>query len=396
MNEHIQEVNGESIWPQLYALASTGKVKTWQIKVRNNGDGTATVTSTFGQHGGKLQDKVEIIREGKNLGRANETTPHGQALSEAASDFQRKLDKKYTETIPGAMDHQEADILLPMLALDFRKRAHDIVYPAYGQPKLNGVRCLTEKVSDREIRFTSRKNKPFPEEVTAHLVQPLLQVMERGEIKDGEFYVHDWSFQQITRTVKKARPWARELQYHIFDIADKAATWGQRRQELLKARQFNTSPELVKFVDDQLLQDATYVKLAHDFYVGHGYEGVIIRNAAGLYVFDHRSKDLQKYKEFIDAEFEIVGGDFETVTDPATHAEVKAVVFTCVTPEGYNFNVRPKGTVAFRARLYANLPDLLGRFLTVRYQELSTENSERGTRGGLPIFPVGLAIRDYE
>ena len=130
MNEYIQEDGGTSTWPQLYANASTGKTKVWQIKVKSNPDGSATVTSIYGQLGGKLQNKVEIIREGKNLGKSNETTPLEQALNEAQSDYQRKRDKNYTTVLPSENGGDKAN-LLPMLALDFRKRAHDIIYPAY-------------------------------------------------------------------------------------------------------------------------------------------------------------------------------------------------------------------------------------------------------------------------
>ena len=382
-------VDGTNVFPQLYALTSTGKVKTWQVRVKPNADGTAMVTSTYGQLGGKLTDKVEIIREGKNLGKANETTPLQQAIAEASSDYQKKIDKKYTMTIPGADDHQEADILLPMLALNYRDRAHDIVYPAYSQPKLNGVRCLAKKINDREIQFTTRKFKDFPGGVTAHLVKPLLNMMETGEVFDGEFYRHDWTFQQIVRTVKKERPWARELEFHVFDLAEKTAEFAIRELRLNAGFKTLQNPDqAIKYVASKVLTTELDVKRFHDSYVQAGYEGIIIRNAAGLYVFDHRSKDLQKYKEFVDAEFEIVGGTYETVTDPETHDEVYAVVFTCAIPEGRRFNVRPKGTVKFRSRLYANLKDIVGKYLTVRYQEMSEDF--------IPIFPVGLSIRDYE
>lgn len=372
-------------FPQLYALASTGRTKTWKIKVEENPDGTATVTSEFGQLGGKLQTKVEKIREGKNLGKSNETTPYQQAMAEAQSDYQRKIDKKYLPELP--TEGNEPDILLPMLALNYRTRKHDITYPAFVQPKLNGVRCLAKKVSDREIRFTTRKCKDFPEGVTAHLVQPLLQVMERGEILDGEFYAHDWTFQQITRTVKKVRPWAMELQYHIFDLADAAMPFHLRVSRLRQQR--GPVQSALQFVQSSLVETEVGVKLAHDRFVHEGYEGVIVRNAAGLYLFDHRSKDLQKYKEFIDEEFEIAGGKAEVIVDPITHAEVGAVVFKCrIKGNGLTFDVRPKGSVAERVKMLQDLNNLIGKLLTVRYQELSED--------GKPIFPVGLAVRDYE
>lgn len=373
-------------FPQLYALSSTGRTKTWKIKVEENPDGTATVTSEFGQLGGKLQTKVEKIREGKNLGKANETTPYQQAVAEAQSDYQRKLDKKYLPELP--TEGNEPDILLPMLALNYRHRKHDIAYPGFVQPKLNGVRCLARKINDREIRFTTRKYKDFPEEVTAHLVQPLLRLMHLDEILDGEFYCHGWSFQKITRTVKKVRPWAMELEFHIFDLVDCTTPFWQRNGCLYE-RFFFMKRSGLQFVQTHPVESQVNVKSFHDQFVGLGYEGVIIRNAAGLYVMDHRSKDLQKYKEFIDEEFEIAGGKAEVIVDPVTHVEVGAVVFKCrIKGNGLTFDVRPKGSVAERVKMFQDLDNLIGKQLTVRYQELSED--------GKPIFPVGLAVRDYE
>jgi DNA ligase-1 len=379
-------------FPQLYALASTGKVKTWKIKVCDCADGTADIITEFGQLNGKLQTKIEHIRTGKNIGKANETTPWEQAVSEATSDYQKKLDKKYITEIPTEVN--EPDILLPMLAHDYRKRSHDIVYPAYVQPKLNGIRCLAKKINATTVQFTSRKNKNFPEEVTAHLVDPLLNIMETGEIFDGEFYVHDWPFQLVSQTVKKARPWKEDLQLHVFDIADNNVVFDDRRTELIGRLTALNNFLKVKLVPTPQIADDRWVKIYHDTFVKQGYEGIIVRNFAGLYLFDHRSKDLQKYKEFIDEEFEIVDAEYEVLTDPATGLESFAAVFVCVNEDGNRFNVRPRGTVTQRVKWYENRSELFGKHLTVRYQERSVPSKD--VPGNIPIFPVGITVRDYE
>ena len=229
--------------------------------------------------------------------------------------------------------------------------------------------------------------------------------MEQGEIFDGEFYRHDRSFQQITRTTKKERPWAKDLQFHIFDVAEKDLHWIERENLLANAwQQYGMKADVLQFVPSVFVGSSNLVKEMHDLYTQKGFEGVIIRNAAGLYVFDHRSKDLQKYKEFIDEEFKIVGlGDKqEVITDPVTHKEVTCVVFKCFSPyvpaeadeKFKTFDVRPKGTVADRAKWYQEIDQIVGKELTVRYQELSTETTDKP--GGLPIFPVGIVVCDYE
>ena len=113
-----------------------------------------------------------------------------------------------------------------------------------------------------------------------------------------------------------------------------------------------------------------------------GYEGVIIRNKKGLYRLATRSEDLQKFKEFEDAEFSIVG-----FTEGEGN-EKGAVIWICETEEKKKFRVRPKGTVDDRKELFKKGQTYVGKMLTVKYQELTDE--------GIPRFPVGLAIRDYE
>ena len=50
--------------------------------------------------------------------------------------------------------------------------------------------------------------------------------------------------------------------------------------------------------------------------------------------------------------------------------------------------MRPKGSVEKRQQMFKDLEKIIGKELTVRYQELSED--------GIPIFPVGIVIRDYE
>ena len=97
---------------------------------------------------------------------------------------------------------------------------------------------------------------------------------------------------------------------------------------------------------------------------------------------NHRSPDLQKFKTFLDDEYEIVGFTQGTGTDEG------CVIWECKTKEGKTFSVRPRGSVAERQGYFNNGNEWIGSQLTVRYQEL--------TDGGIPRFPVGITIRNYE
>ncbi len=368
--------------PTLYSVSSKGKIKEWTVSVHSNDDGTASIIREHGYTGAKIQKNEKIIKVGKNIGKANETSPYEQSVSEALSMRQKRIDTGFTETVPDLENFAPPE--LPMLALSFVKRGHNIEYPCLTQPKLNGVRCFAKKVDENTIVYTSRKGKKY--DTIDHLTPLLLDRMNIGDILDGEIYIHGKTFQHIVRLVKKLRKESITLQYHVYDmICDGQPTMPFYVRSASLRERFGLrqcEPEIV-YVETQTSSSEADVKLMHDEFVRQGYEGVIIRNVDGVYKFDNRSADLQKYKEFFDEEFEIVGGD------QGTGLHEGCVIFTCsVGKDGPVFNVYPRGSLQARRDMYNDLPNLIGKQLTVRFQEKSEDN--------IPIFPIGIVVRDYE
>jgi DNA ligase-1 len=124
------------------------------------------------------------------------------------------------------------------------------------------------------------------------------------------------------------------------------------------------------------------MKELHATYVAEGFEGIMLRNKTGLYK-NSRSADLQKYKEFFDDEYEVVN------YKEGEGLEEGCVLWVCKTPEGKLFSCRPRGTREDRVELFKNGDKYIGKKLTVRFQEKTTD--------GLPRFPVGITFRElYE
>jgi len=354
-------------YPTLYSLASTGKVKVWKIEVvhfelYNYYD----MVTTSGYIDGKMKSTSRKILVGKNIGKANETSPKDQALSEARSKWQKKVDAGGVESVDNV-----GEVILPSLAHKYIERKHNIKFPCYAQPKLNGVRCLATKGDS--IEFTSRTGKVYT--TLKHLVPELVQLMDNSRF-DGEVYVHqDLTFQEICSAVKKQSANTLKLQYWVYDLCIK--DWDFKdRIEWLSVHLPNDG--LVQVVDTFVVNNEEELFEYHAKFVKEGYEGTIIRNMEGGYVYQYRSTNLQKYKDFIDEEFKIIGGKAD---------EEGCVVFKCKC-DGGEFDVRPKGSQEIRREWVRDLDDIIGEELTVRYQNLSDD--------GIPIFPVGVVIRDYE
>lgn len=351
---------------KLYAISSNGKIKTWEIEADGN-----TMIIRNGYEDGKIAKQTKIIK-GKSIGRSNETSDNEQCILECKSKWQKKIDEQYTPDKDNIKAYADQEIKLPMLALDFHKRKHDIIFPALAQPKLNGVRCIKQNG-----KFMSRKGKEFT--TLDHLEPEVKSILINTP--DGEIYIHGMSFQGIVRRLKKDRGTETDkLQYWIYDQINEDVF--DKRTEDIKNKFKNFKGIKLVYVPTVEVKDEKELKALHDKWVKEGFEGAIVRNKKGLYKVKHRSKDLQKYKEFVDKEFIIVGGHEGSGPDAGT------VVFEVKTKSGKVFSVRPKGTREERTEWLSDIKNIIGKELTVRYQNLSED--------GIPIFPVGVAIRDYE
>lgn len=265
----------------------------------------------------------------------------------------------------------------PMLAHDYKKRGHNITYPAYVQPKLDGIRCLATR-NGNTITYTSRDEKEFP--AVSHLTPHLLRLMADGEVWDGELYTKKLTFQEIVSAVKRNKttnPDTAKIEYHVYDCVMKG-TFETRHLRIDSAIK-NGGPIIP--VTTLLVECEKDMLACHKTMLTYGYEGTMVRNRHGLYA-NKRSADLQKYKDMEDAEFKIVG------YNQGEGKDTGCIIFICENKDGKEFDCRPNGTYERRARWYKERGKLLGKMLTVQYQGFSDD--------GIPRFPIGLEVRDYE
>lgn len=358
----------------LYGVDTNGRTKVWQIYVEEGAEGFLI---RHGKYGGKMTEKFTKT-SGKNIGKANETTPHEQAILEAHSRVAKQMDKGYNEQLEFAGQQEN-----PMLAHDYRKQGHRIDYQhelgVFVQPKLDGVRCLIS-FTDGNITFKSRGGKFY--NVPEHLKRELEPIFEKNQnlVLDGELYIHGMYLQDIISCVKKPNKDTKNLELHIFDIASlDSIGWWQRRSNLNIIFGVFDDMKYIKQVPDYPVANFETVKAYHDTFVSEGYEGVMIRQGFGEYQYNHRSPWLQKYKEFLDEEFEIV--DVKEDKDGLG-------VPVCKLPDGNTFDPTYKASHSDRKRLLEEKDKVIGKMATIKFQAYTKDN--------VPQFPVTVSIRDYE
>lgn len=370
--------------PVLYGKATSGKIKVWKGTAFENSDGTAGYDIEHGYIDGKLQCDSRSVNEGKNLGKSNETMPYEQAISEVKSHFNKKKDEGYAERIEDIKD-ESSGFFLPMLAHKFAEQSAKIKYPAALQPKFDGFRCLSKK-EDGIIYLWSRAGKPL--DVPTEIKAELLLVLKEGEATDGELYHHGWTFQRVGRAIKKRNEDTTNLHYYIYDspVLGKSFQeryinrWGYVPSKLSDGAINIENTTRLFLVPTQEVKNKDETETPMRDSLEAGFEGLMIRNLAGLYEFKSRSYSLQKIKQFEDDEFEIIGGKEGQGRDSGT------VIYKVRSSDGVVFDVRPRGTIEERTAMWNNLKNDIGRGLTVRYQGKSEDLT--------PRFPVGIAIRE--
>lgn len=375
-------------YPTLYKKTSTGAIQQWKISVldQRGSDTAAVIFTEHGQVDGKIQTTSDIITEGKNIGKKNETAPKQQAESEAQSKWEKQKKKGYVESIEDAQNDKTDDLIeggvVPMLAQSFNKHGHKIKFPCYVQPKLDGLRCIAV-IEDGAVTLWSRTRKPI--DSCPHIVQELEAIFEgQNLILDGELYNHDYkaNFEKIVSLVRQEEPDPEHylVQYHIYDmVAD--SPFRDRYSTLRNWLEWQDQSSSLRLVETGVVQSEDGVMGFFDGFKGLGYEGAMLRNMDSKYV-NKRSYDLQKVKEFDDAEFDIIGID-EGRGKLAGHVGA----FRCRTEGGKEFLAKMSGETIRLRDYFLNHSLWAGKRLTVQYQGLTGKE-------GVPRFPVGLRIRE--
>jgi ATP-dependent DNA ligase len=402
----------------LYKRTKTGAIQFWNISVvpyDKHDDSPAEIRKVSGQLGTTSPIvHTENISVGKQKRSAKE-----QALFQAESDWKKKRDEGYksrqdlkidisgnlmhysinhvkyktlTEALEVALPEFNSDAngnCKPMLAkaVDWKK----VQYPCIVQPKLDGVRCLMvvdfANPDGVQIKFFSRSGKEYTS--LNHIVVDVLGCGNKIPIKftlDGEVYSDELTFQEITSAVKKEKGDSLKLKLRVYDIVNDDIQIDRLRTILELVPKLQS--EHITLVEHTTCSSHEEVKAYHDEYVSKGYEGAMIRHKTGKYGQGQRSSDLLKVKEFDETEYVIV--DFEI------GQREEDVIAVCHDTAGV-FRAKMMGTAKYKKELleWWRTPMDQRKKNKFNKPQLTVKHFGR-TDDGLPRFPVGKSIRDYE
>lgn len=381
---------------KLYKKNSRGKIQQWTI-ITDGG----TFYTIEGDVDGKLTTNVPTICEGKNIGKANETSPEEQAIREALSKVTKKREEGYADTIEDA--HVTKREIEPMLAFGIEKcEKHLIGKKLASQPKLDGIRSVAPNSTTKVFTRNGKLVKVIPhiEDELSKLFVDLQELYPDVEAKiDGELYNHLFKadFNEIASIVKQQKPVEEDfikskkyVQYHIYDIDIPNLTFKERYKLLVQLIQDKGYQylHLVETVFDLEIDSPELDVLYFEEYIPDGYEGQIIRVQDSFYE-NKRTKNLVKRKEFMDDEFII--RDVEEGLGTRSSMMGRLILLM---KDGRIFESGCRGNFDYYRELLLNKDHYIGKMATIRFQNY-TPMKEDG-EGGKPRFGVCIAIRDYE
>jgi DNA ligase 1 len=406
----------------LYKRTKTGEIQFWQVSLQTgdpdqDGSEHPQIVKCAGRLGtDKPTCHCEVIRKGKNIGKANETTPMDQAKSQMRSDWARKRDEGYKsledlgiktflgeDTVADIHAAVEAKLprfntdasgnVKPMLATDWKK-VKNISYPVLIQPKLDGLRCLmvfNEHLSDGGfgITFLSRSGKEYhtlkhiSDSVASWYAKEMGNLIQSGNkvkpghfsfILDGEIYSDELTFQEITQAAKKQYPNSLKLHFRAYDIVTDEDQ-KKRLDRVAEIVKTINSPH-ISLVETLIAGDEAHVKREHDRYVQEGSEGAMIRFVHGMYAQGQRSRELLKVKEFDEGEFRFLNWD--------TGQREEDLLAVCFTDSGAKFTAKMMGSREYKAHLRKSMSG--DAKMTIKHFGWTSD--------GLPRFPIGKGFRD--
>ena len=224
-----------------------------------------------------------------------------------------------------------------------------------------------------------------------HIEEELQELFKQQPhlILDGELYNHRLkdNFEKIISLVRKQKPTDEDrsksrthVQFHCYDIIDETMSYEDRAEFIAQNVPESYCVQHVETLQCFVESDA---KMIHEQNLEDGYEGSIVRTNDAYQ--NKRSHSLRKFKDFHDAEAQIIG--YET---GAGKREGTLGKFIMQDDNGIQFGCPPgKGfTYKDMADMLNNINDYIGETATFTYFERTKAGSYR--------HPLFKCIRNYE
>lgn len=429
----------QSIFAIRYSKDSKGALRCWQVIVTEINPKLIEVKITHGLLLGVRTSKDRFVTKGKNLGKANATTPWEQACQDAVNLDKKQKDGGYftadelnvdihkTETsetpmvkndagewktvgnyidsIKHQLDNLPATLksrLIPMKYAKFRlpeyakdskeyKDSKPLSFPLLASPKLDGINGISEPGRDgigtrggKDCLVAGGKKWG---DICPQIVKALKQLNYPLPL-NGEVYLHGKSLQEIKDACTVPNALSGKLQFHIFDIIDTENQYMERECKMhgLEAHVKDLQLDhIIKIVPVEHISNIKELLAYEEKMLLAGYEGLIVRSLTGMYRGDeYRSPDALKLVRMDSMEVTVV--DIEPYENEPNLGkfvckyQVKDPMFivnsdSFYVDPGYGF------TKELKAELLTNKAEYIGNLLTITHRGFTSHHLPRIAKG---------------
>ncbi len=412
--------DGDIIFGPIYNLQANNKIRLWKVKITlyNQNDIEMSITKSLinkiknneknsyyttikkitynMDNKDAIQDILsDVINEGKNIGKKNETNILQQSLIIARGYYLKKLRAGFIIDLNSINDSNTTNnIPFPMAVNNYSDHYKKVIYPYALQPKLDGIRALIFKDKQtNELKIISRRHKIIYgfEHILDELKNlDLLNDKSKSIYLDGELYNHDYSLQEISGIVRKeVSDDKKKLYFYMFDIFDtnnSSLNFKQRMDIMKEIKEIkNNNFQYIKILETTICNTEIEAEDLLSKYLDLKYEGVIYKPLDREYEFsfnkEKRSNYYLKRKPFYDEEFKIINYEMD---------KNGCIIFIMVTEDGLEFKSVPMWTVEKRQSITKKEFNkyFLNKMATIRYDDLSKDN--------IPVRSRFITVRDYE
>lgn len=272
----------------LYLRDEEDEIRVWFITLEVKGRNDITIISTYGLLTGKLRSSKRKVKKGKK-----DLTPLETAYFLIDSRYKKKLKEGYTkdlkqledqadsheveeevslETLEEPKEEKGISKLAPMTSMSFEDKGYSIRYPVLCQPRYLGVRVLVKRNSQGKAEYFF-EDETIDKSVIFSLVKKIKNLIKEVEAVD--------------LVITKDAIYLIDIVHPLKDFKARAVTMNEFAEAIKDIPDFEISPiyqaESPRGVS--YLADKMYEK---------GYSGLMVKNSLSLYVYNHKSIDVQK------------------------------------------------------------------------------------------------------
>jgi DNA ligase-1 len=372
----------KNAFPTLYARGNNGKVLDWTIEVQGN-----KFHVTAGAQDAKHVTSEWTLCEGKNVGRANETTPEDQAVAEAQAKWTKKVEQNGYFANVKDID-KELTFIEPMLAQGYQDRLDKgkLTFPVMVDRKYNGMRQITHRGGQFSRKGKAVISAPHIFERVKHLFDEHPDL-----VLDGELYNHEYRYKlneiislvrktkQATITPAHLKECEDKVDYYVYDGWGFTVDGKEITEETPCSVRRAGLTKLLKGIKDvvpvpfEWAKNQDEVDKWYRLYVDDGYEGAIIR-VDGAYE-RKRSTNLLKYKPEDDDE-----GVILDITDGNGNWAGSAYNVTLKMKNGKTFDGVFTGPYELRQTILKEKKKWIGKTVTYTYMGFTGKGTPNSAR----------------